>query len=207
MRIRFLLFLLVVLTACAKPATAQGVNTATTVEYLKPGDVIRLWVFRESAYSGDFAIASQGRVVLPAIGEVEVTRMSPENLRAFIIQEFSKTLRNPVIDVKLLRRVNVLGAVQQPGVILVDETMTVAHVLGLAGGSLPSGKQDEVQLYRGTERLVGRIHGAMRIADLPLQSDDQLFVPERNWVSRNATLLSTAISAVVSIGVALIVSR
>ena len=37
--------------------------------------------------------------------------------------------------VTFLRRVNVLGAVKEPGVYPVDETMTIANVLALAGGT------------------------------------------------------------------------
>ena len=187
---------------------AQDGKASTGNEYrLQPGDAVRVWVFREEDYSGEFAVDQNGVVVLPKIGEVAVVRMSPEELRAFIIAELSKTLRNPTIDVKLLRRVNVLGAVQKPAVILADETMTVAHVLSLAGGALPSGKQDEVELHRGDQKLVARISGVTRLADLPLQSGDQLYVPERSWISRNTALLSTGVSAAVSLAVALIVSR
>lgn len=188
-------------------AAQDGKASTGNASRLQPGDVVRLWVFREEDYSGDFAVDQNGVAVLPRIGEVAVARMEPDELRAFVIAELSKSLRNPTIDVKLLRRVNVLGAVQKPAVILVDETMTVAHVLSLAGGSLPSGKQDEVELQRGNQKLVARISGVTRLADLPLQSGDQLYVPERSWISRNTALLSTGVSAVISLAVALIVSR
>jgi len=206
MQLSGLIAAIVALVLCTDPACAQQRPSDLAESRLQPGDVVRLWVFREEQYTGDFTVAQNGVVVLPKIGAVDVSTMTPEELRAFITSELSKTLRDPAIDIKLLRRVTVLGAVQRPSVILVDETMTVAHALSLAGGATGSGKPDEVELYRGDEKLVAEIHGATPLSELPLQSGDQLFVPERSWVSRNVGLVSTAVSAALTI-VALIVNR
>jgi len=191
---------------CTDSACAQQHPSELGESSLRPGDVVRLWVFREEQYTGDFTVSQNGTVVLPKIGAVDASAMTPEQLRTFIMSELSKTLRDPAIDIKLLRRITVLGAVQRPSVVLVDETMTVAHALSLAGGATSTGKPDQVELYRGDEKIVGEIHGATSLTDLPLQSGDQLFVPERSWISRNVGLVSTAVSATLTI-VALIVNR
>jgi protein involved in polysaccharide export with SLBB domain len=63
--------------------------------------------------------------------------------------------------------------------------MVVADALALAGGTTPDGRQDRIQLIRGGEVLTTDISQRTRIADLPLQSGDQLYVPERSWFSRH----------------------
>ncbi|MFW6202311.1 MAG: hypothetical protein ACOC8B_07020, partial [Gemmatimonadota bacterium] len=82
----------------------------------------------------------------------------------------------------------------------VDPTMTVGDVVALAGGPVAYGDPDEVELMRGGERIRTDIHQAMRIDALAVRSGDQLFVPERSWIERHTGVLTTGISAVVSIG-------
>jgi polysaccharide export outer membrane protein len=172
---------------------------------LRAGDVVRLWVWREKDMSGDFPVPENGMVVLPKIGPWKVTGIPTDQLKAAIIQEYEKYLRNPAIEITYLRRINVLGAVKEPGVYPLDATMTIANALALAGGTRPEGKPDEVQLFRGGQKLVGRITQQTRISDLAIQSGDQLYVPERSWASRNTGLVAAMLSSLVSVTVALIV--
>jgi hypothetical protein len=44
-----------------------------------------------------------------------------------------------------------------------------------------------------------------RIADSPIRSGDQLFVPERSWISRNQALMAATITGTVSLIIALFV--
>ncbi|MGQ0560343.1 MAG: polysaccharide biosynthesis/export family protein [Gemmatimonadota bacterium] len=171
------------------------------------GDVLKLWIWREEDLSGEFAVPESGVVVLPKIGPWKVTGQPTTDLKRALVAEYEKYLRNPAIEITFLRRVNVLGAVNEPGVFSLDETMTVAHALALAGGTRPDGKSDEVQLFRGDQKLVGRISQRTRIADLAIQSGDQLFVPERGWIARNSGLVAALLSGAVSVTIALIVQN
>ena len=186
-------------------ATAASGQAPSAQAVLRPGDIIRLWVWREPDMTGDFPVPEGGTVVLPKIGPVRVTTLPPEELRKLIIDRLSQDLRTPSIDVRLLRRINVLGAVTTPGIYHVDGTMSVADALAMAGGTLPEGRPNEIVLYRGPEKIETRLTLLTRLADVPLQSGDQLFVPERSWLSRNAPLIVGLFSTVLSVGVALIV--
>jgi protein involved in polysaccharide export with SLBB domain len=73
--------------------------------------------------------------------------------------------------------------------------MTVADALALAGGTTPDGHSDKVELMRDGERLTVRLSRRTRIVESPIQSGDQLFVPERSWIRRNAGILAAGISA------------
>ncbi len=179
------------------PAPPEGDRSV-----LRPGDVVQLEIWREKDLTGKFDVDEHGAAVLPKIGRVQVAGVDPETLKAQIITEYQRYLRNPSITVTFLRRVTILGSVSKPGVYPVDPTMTIADALALAGGASPDGQRDRVQLYREGKPVEGRLSQGTRIADSPIRSGDQLFVPERSWISRNQGLVATAISAVVSLLIA-----
>ena len=122
---------------------------------------------------------------LPRIGPVHVGAMTPDSLRVYLLNEFAKYLRNPTVEVTVLRRITVLGAVRNPGVYSADPTMTVAEVLALAGGVSPDGKRDRVQLIRNGNPLSLNLAPGTHMMTTALRSGDQLYVPQRSWISRN----------------------
>lgn len=164
---------------------------------LVPGDLIKLRIWREPDLSGEFQVDGDGVVVFPKIGAQRVTGESQEALRARLVALYSEYLRNPSIEVTILRRINVLGAVREPGLIPVDPTMVVADVIALAGGTMPDARNDRIRLIRDGEVLTADISQRTRIADLPLQSGDQLYVPEKGWLRRSTgTFVSAGVSLV-----------
>jgi polysaccharide export outer membrane protein len=173
-------------------------DTLATEAGLLPGDIVRLRIWREPDLSGEFPVDAHGDVVFPKIGVQRVTGESQDALRDRLVSLYERYLRNPSIDVVFLRRINVLGSVRHPGLIPVDPTMVVADALALAGGTTPDGRQDRIQLIRGGEVLTTDISQRTRIADLPLQSGDQLYVPERSWFSRHG-VANTFIAAGLSL--------
>jgi protein involved in polysaccharide export with SLBB domain len=203
---------LVVLSPCRAPAQSiptervkpdTNHKSVDSVGTLHPGDIVRLRIWREPDLSGDFAVDEGGIVVFPKIGRLTVLGESPVWLKDTLVASYQVYLRNPSIDVILLRRVNVLGAVRNPGLYPVDPTMMLADVIAAAGGATPQGKSDEVQLLRGGKTVTANLTGGTRIADLQIRSGDQLFVPERSWVSRNSGVVAAALSATVSLFIAL----
>jgi polysaccharide export outer membrane protein len=183
---------------------ARVVVRDTTPVALRPGDIVRLRIWREPDLSGEFIIDEMGSVVFPKIGRLSALGISSEALRDTLVRSYSVYLRNPSIDVTFLRRINVLGAVMRPGLYPVDPTMTLADVLALAGGATPFGKPDQVQLRRGDSLVTAQLATGARVADLQMRSGDQLFVPERNWITRNSGVVAAALTATVSILIAVL---
>lgn len=179
-------------------------STVAATELLRPGDLIRLRIWREPDLGGDYLVNERGYVILPKIGEILVTDRSPEELRGAVLNEYLRFLRNPSIEITFLRRINILGAVRSPGLFPIDPTTTIADALALAGGAQPHGKPDQVQLIRSGTVVTARVGPETRIAELDLRSGDQLYVPERSWWSRNTGIMATVISSVVTIGLTII---
>jgi polysaccharide export outer membrane protein len=185
--------------------TAPPPASATPTGVLRPGDVVRLRIWREPDLSGDFQVDEQGTVVLPKIGALSIKEMPAASLKTMLVDKYSTYLRDPAIDVTVLRRVNVLGAVKNPGLYPVDATMTVADVFALAGGVGPDGNSDKGELIRAGTRLGVKLSRRTKIGDTPLQSGDQLYVPQRSWISRNPGVVAGTLTAVAGIVVSLLV--
>lgn len=182
-------------TACAPtrvpgPMPVRGVNPV-----LRPGDLVRLGIWREPDLSGDFPVDEDDTVVFPKIGSLAVGALSTDSVKSLLLSRYSADLRDPSITVTFLRRVNVLGEVKNPGLYHVDPTMTVADVLALAGGITPDGNPGRVELIRHGQQLAVGLTQDSRVSDSPLRSGDQLRVPRRSWLSRNTSVVAAAITA------------
>ena len=162
---------------------------------LRPGDRVRLKVWREPDLSGEFVIDEDGIVVFPKIGRLDVLKISTDSLKTFLIARYAASLRSPSVEVTVLRKLNILGAVKNPGLYYFDPTTTVTDALALAGGVSPDGKQNSFELLRDGKRLPVELSRDSRLADSPLQSGDQLRVPQRSWLSRNTGLVAAALTS------------
>jgi len=159
--------------------------------------MIRIRIWREPDFSGDFAVEQTGIVVLPRLGPLNVTSISPESLETRLIRNYREYLSHSSIDVVFLRQVEIVGAVQKPGAYHVDPKATLADALAMAGGTTPDGRPDEVEIIRDGKTLPGTISGRTTISHSPVQSGDQLYVPMKSWVSRNpGAVLAAGITAV-----------
>lgn len=185
----------------ATPARAQEVAdrpipsalSPAPVGYLRPGDIVRIHLWQEPGLSGDYPVDEAGLVSLPLVGVRQATRMPAEELKRELIEEYGRQLRNQPAQITLLQRVRILGAVQNPGLYHVDATMALGDAIALAGGVRADGDENQVLVTRG-----GRTHRASleRGTAMTLESGDEILVPRRSWISRNATwLLGVAISA------------
>jgi polysaccharide export outer membrane protein len=154
--------------------------------------MVRLKIWREPDLSGEFQVDERGEVVFPKIGPMLVTRLSADSLKTLLVTTYATYLRDPSVDVTLLRRVNVLGAVRSPGLYQVDQTKTIADVLAQAGGATPDGKPDQVELRRGGTASGIRLTRDTHLFESPIQSGDQLWVPQRSWFARNSGPLVAA---------------
>jgi protein involved in polysaccharide export with SLBB domain len=184
-------------------SAAPGASSATAgdLDRLRPGDVVRLRIWREPDLSGDFPVNETGMVVLPRLGPLSVVAESSGSLRARLVDAYAEFLNHRSIDVTLLRRIQVLGAVRQPGVYPVDPTMTISDVLAVAGGATTDGDPNKLELIRDGQQIPGRISRQSLISESHVRSGDQIFVPERGWVRRNSGFLAAAIITA-SMGVA-----
>ena len=171
---------------------------------LQPGDLVRLKIWREPDLSGDFRVDEKGVTTFPAIGPLPVSRVSTDSLKSLLLSSYDLFLENPSVEVIVLRRINVLGEVKSPGLYDADPTMTVAHVVAMAGGVTSDGNPKKIELLRQGQRLSAKLSPQSRLADSPLRSGDEICVQQRSWFARNGTVVAASITAVALIATAVI---
>lgn len=169
-------------TSASAAASAERDGAAVGV---RPGDALRVRVYGDSAVSGEFRVNENGRVVLPLVGDRHVEGLTPDSARAYLRAAYGQYLRDPVIDVTVLRRVSILGAVRQPGLYPVDPTVSLAEALATAGGVTGSADRDGIRLIRDGRVIREQLDRQTLLGQTPIQSGDRVYVTERSWFVRN----------------------
>jgi protein involved in polysaccharide export with SLBB domain len=180
------------LTLAAQEPTGSQQNVTPDRHPLVPGDAIRLMFWREPDFNGDYPVDENGSVVLPILGYRNVTDVSPAVLKESLLSEYRDQLRNQEVQITLLRRVRVLGAVHEPGLYFVDPTMTLGDAVALAGGATSDGKLNDIKIIRGGEEIRSGMDSSIKVV-AEVQSGDQIMVPERSWISRKGAVVVAAI--------------
>ena len=170
-------------------AYVRSIPAQTPSDALRPGDVIRIRIYREPDLSGEFPVNRQGVVAFPRLGDVQILQWPADSIRPRITRAFAEFLREPVVEVTLLRRIAIYGFVIKPGLYPVDPTMTVQEALALAGGADPEGRKDRVELVRDNQRIVADLGLTTSLDQIRLQSGDQLVVPQISWWARNGRVV------------------
>ena len=196
--IHMLLLAAPIWVASAVRAPAQTIVQQSSAS-LRPGDSLRVRVWREPDLSGVFMVDEHGDVTFPRVGRRSVVNVPIDSIRARVQREYAEFVRDASVEITPLYRVRVNGAVRNPGLFTVDPTMSVGDAIGLAGGVSPEGRSGRVDLVRDGRRVATSISPSSRLVELALRSGDELYVPERPWVSRNTPLLFGAVSAIASL--------
>lgn len=201
-----------------QPAGAGGGPDGGQSAAVQVGDRVVLSMFTAAGeqlveVSGTRTVGRNGQIFLPYVGSVEVEGLSASEIRDLLAERYTSFYSSPVIDVEAQIRVNVTGAVRQPGNFYLAPTSTVVDALATAGGAT---SEVDFSGYGGAADL-GRVRlvrdGQSRVLDLRpdaaesellqllVQSGDWLHVPPQpssRWRS-NLQLLSGLFSVAGSI--------
>lgn len=188
----------------AVAATQSSAGSAPDAVTLQPGDMVRVVIWREEDLSGDFSVDETGVVTLPLLGDKHVTGIPMRQLREVLIEEYRIHLRNPSISITPLRRVNVLGEVNKPGLYEVDPTISLAGAVALAGGATASGDLNRIRVIRSGTVIRERVAAQAALNTADIRSGDQIFVERRNWFDRNSTFVVSVLLSVTSIVITLV---
>jgi polysaccharide biosynthesis/export protein len=208
MEMRTIVFVLGVLLACGGGVSAQGVPPAaqSSDAGLMPGDLLRVIVSREPDLTLEQTVPDDGVLYFHRLGRRDVRGLTSDGVRDMLLSEYARYLVNPTIRVEVFRKVQVLGAVRKPDIYSLPPTMTISDALATAGGVLPEGRTDRVELRRDGQVMHVLLQAdRTALADSPVRSGDQIFVPERSFASRNTATITTAVSGVLAIIIALVI--
>ena len=158
---------------------------------LGPGDEVAVRVRLQPDYSVEkTTISPDGRLYHPLTGDMAVGGLTVDQLTKRLTQDLAKYIRNPEVSVHLLEaksaKVGVLGEVGRPGILVMNEPMTVLDAITQSGGFARTGKSSKVTVVR--QARTGRMQllsvNVKRILagqadveeNLPLQPGDTVIV-------------------------------
>lgn len=163
---------------------------------LQPSDLIRVLVFQESDLQREVRISQEYTITLPLIGTIEVRDKTVRQMEELIRSLYDKDyLVNPQINVTVVeytqRTVNVLGAVNTPGLVVFppEKKMGLLETIARAGGFSRIADRKRVRLSRAladgttenhvinTDDLIQRQGAASD--HWFLMKGDVIFVPEK----------------------------
>jgi len=92
------------------PASAQEPvqQASAATDYLRPGDVVQLRIWREPDMSGQYIVDEAGTVVFPRVGEYRVLDDTPETLGARVF-ELEKAARPEALGMLLAGEIELEG--------------------------------------------------------------------------------------------------
>jgi len=120
-----------------------------SVGVLRPGDLLKIAVFRDKELSGDYPIDARGYVQIPGLGVIKAAGLEPtdvtDRLRLALVE---RGFARPEISVQPMIRVSVLGEVRSPNVYPVDPGTSLLQLLTVAGGPSDRAKLKDTRVIR-----------------------------------------------------------
>ena len=162
-------------------AQAGAQTRATTFQV---GDRILLHVEGDSALSDTFTVVAGPALRLPAIGEISLAGVRHSDLETHLTRELGRFIKDPVVQVRALIRVSVVGEVTRPGYYAVPADLVLADALMLAGGATQNARVDRMRILRGTSalwsgnRLQTEIARGATLDELGIRAGDRIQVPK-----------------------------
>jgi protein involved in polysaccharide export with SLBB domain len=190
-------FLMAVLAATVlggtRPAVAQMVSPETppvrSEGALRPGDVIRIDVWRKPELSGEFQVAGDNTVAASFYLGVRVGGVPFSEAAARIRAHIARYESDPQVLVEPLFRVAVGGEVQRPDVYTFGRSTTISQAVLLAGGATERANLRRVQLFREGEQLRVDLRDPRDpLAGSEIRSGDYLLVESKRPVFREYVL-------------------
>lgn len=135
-----------------------------TLKAMTPDGTVSDFLSGRSASSGSYSqneagqymfgydVNSDGSILLPVLGKIEVSGFNLDEARARIQAEADRHFNNSTVECKLLSyKFTVIGEVRAPGTYFnYNNYLTVLEAIGKAGGVTDFGRRDKVRVIRTT---------------------------------------------------------
>jgi protein involved in polysaccharide export with SLBB domain len=181
---------------------AQGQEFYDVPAMLQPGDVVRVEVWRQPEFSGEFRVLDDGTIAHPLLQEVVAAGRPVAEVEANVRSFLEEYIEEPALLVEGLVIVPVGGEVRAPDVYTLRLDTSIARAIALAGGPTQRGDTYRVMLTRGGEQYSLNLNDAsLRLRDLQVRSGDEIALLRRTdvfrdyvvpWASITATALAIA---------------
>jgi protein involved in polysaccharide export with SLBB domain len=177
--------------ARAQDTTRAGVvgdSLSRSVGVLRPGDAVKIAVFRDTELTGEYLIDSRGQLQIPGLGVIQAAGLNPDQLKTSIRQALIQLgTTNPQIAVQPLVRISVLGEVRSPALYPVDPGISLIQLLTIAGGPTPNANLRRTRVVREGRVFEVDLESALTgsaAGRVVLYSNDVVVVPKKTGFTR-----------------------
>ena len=172
---------------CVSSASVVLAQDATYT--VKPGDILKISVWKEPDLQGPILIRPDGGFSFPLVGEVDGRGKTVAELQVIVAQRLSKYISDPVVSVSVTEihgnKVYVIGQVAKPGEFIVNPSVDVMQALSMAGGMTAFASLSNIIILRHNGTVKTALHfdytdvakGKNLANDIQLQSGDVVVVP------------------------------
>ena len=165
---------------------------------------MKVLVWREKELGGSFKVSENGQLTLPLVGTRRASGLAWSALYDTLMTEYRRVLKQPAVNLTLLRPVYVFGEVTKPGLYEADPTMSLAAVVALAGGARPEGDLEKLRVVRNGLTILQDVPVDSRLLQSGVQSQDQIFVNRRGWFDRNSTFVAGSVISLATLLVTIV---
>jgi protein involved in polysaccharide export with SLBB domain len=193
----------------AQEKTTSGAND------VRVGDRVYLSVDGEKALTDSFTVVAGPALELPVIGTVSLAGVRRADLEPYLTKAIGRFIKNPVVRVKLRSqvRLTVVGQVGKPGFIDLPPEAPLADAITKAGGPTADAKLDKMEISRGGATLIKggalrkALDGGTTLAQLSLQSGDELSIGRGGAFPRTLSIMATVVGSIGSLYYLYVVTR
>lgn len=172
--------ILAALSGCSSAPMLPPESASALIYRLDSGDKLRLTVFNAPSLSGEFAVTTEGDLLLPLIGKIPVRGKSLDEASALIQSRFeSGYLVDPktTLDVIAYRPYYIFGEVARSGSYPFTAGMTIEQAVAAAGGFSYRANNEYVFIKRPPDTSERRIN--IKSSTVHVMPGDTIRVGER----------------------------
>ncbi len=176
---------------------------------LGPNDVVSIKVYRHDELSGtSYRIRPNGTISMPLVGELKISELKVDEIERLLEQRLSQYVVDPNVTVNVVEvksaKAYLLGEVKTPGVLVLDDKVSLLQALANAGGITEDAKASRIVLIRNDKIRVVDYEKAVEgevAQNVTLAGGDIVYVPTTGiaTVSRFLTHISRILGPVVSL--------
>ncbi|WP_272699616.1 polysaccharide biosynthesis/export family protein [Desulfovibrio sp. Fe33] len=171
--------LLVMLLVLCVPVLAQAEDYV-----VGEGDTLAVHVWGEEELKTSVIVRPDGKMSMPGIDDVMAAGKTLPQLKKELTEKLSQLVKDPIVNVSLLKSVNsrvyVVGGGVQPQVYDMLQRTTLLHVLASVG-TLDSADLSKSYVYRNGKKVMSDFSGLFSKGefekDIQLEPGDMIFLP------------------------------
>lgn len=188
-------------------SSAKAQESSANGGDVRVGDRIVLAVRGDSALTDTFPVSPARTLKLPNLPELSLQGVPRAQLQEYVAQHIARFVRDPVVEVRSLIRIGLLGEVDSPGYYFVTTDGQVSDAIMLAGGPTREADLTKATVRRGATVLWQRaqfrdaLTEGKTLDQLGLRSGDEIIIGERKRGRLDSFLRVTGFLSGIALGI------